>query len=300
LALAATLALVNAQEHPQRIITLVPAVTEMIYALGAGNSVVGVSNFDRFPPAVETVPRVGALLDPNLERILSLKPDLVIVYRSQTELRAQLERAQVPVYTYSHAGLADVTETLRAVGERIGRGEQAGRLSTDMESRIAAIQRRYAVVPRPRALVVFEREAGTLRGIYASGGRGFIHDMVTAAGGENVFADVSRQAVQATAELILARRPDVILELRADPLAPEQMRRERAVWDQLRSVPAVRSGRVHILTDPRTVVPGPRIVEGLEAIAARLHSLVAPNRLRQGYGESAGALRAKAEGAHYK
>ena len=86
---------------------------------------------------------------------------------------------------------------------------------------------------------MFGRENFALRGIYASGGIGFIHDMVTAAGGENVFADMKRQAVQATTELILARRPEVILELRGDPIAPDEERKELAVWQQLASVPAV-------------------------------------------------------------
>ena len=95
--------------------------------------------------------------------------------------------------------------------------------------------------------------------------------MVTLAGGDNVFADVKREAVQATTELILSRRPDVILELRADPLTPDEERKELAVWEQLGSVPAVRNHRVHMVVDSRTVIPGPRVVEGVETIFNRLH-----------------------------
>ncbi len=265
---------VHAQQ-PRRIISLVPAVTEMLYALGAGPQVVGVSSFDKFPPEIENVPRVGALLDPNLDRILSLKPDLVVLYHSQTDLQTQLQRASIPAYSYRHAGLADVTETLRSVGGRIGRKAEGDRLASDIESKLAAMMKRFAAGTRPRTLVVFGRERFALRGIYASGGRGFIHDMLTVAGGENVFSDVQREAVQATTELILARRPDVILELRADPMTAEEERKERATWNQLAAVPAVRSGRVHIITDPRTVIPGPRVVEGVEVIADRLHRTAA-------------------------
>ena len=271
LVIALCVTVLDAQVAPRRIVSLVPAVTEMIFALGAGDRVVGVGSFDRFPPEVEKIPTVGALLDPNLERILALKPDLMIVYHSQADLRTQLDRAKVPVFAYTHAGLADVTQTMRAVGARIGHETQAEKLAAEIEGKIAAIRQRYAQGERPRVLVVFGRDQGTLRGIYASGGRGFIHDMVTAGGADNVFADAPREAVQATSEMVLARRPDVILELRADPLSPEQLRRERAVWNQLASVPAVRQGRVHIIADQRTVVPGPRIAEGLEVIAAALH-----------------------------
>nr|MBA2259827.1 ABC transporter substrate-binding protein [Acidobacteriota bacterium] len=248
----------------------VPAVTEMLFALGAGHRVVGVSSFDRFPPEVANIQKVGALLDPDLERILSLQPDLVVLYHTQSDLRKQLERAKVPAYAYSHAGLRDVTATLRSVGNRIGIAARAAKLATDIESRIDAIRRVSALGPRPRTLIVFGRENYTLRGIYASGGQGFVHDMVTAAGGQNVFADMKREAVQATTELILARRPEIILELRADPIGLDEEKKELAVWWQLASVPAVANRRVHIIADPRTVIPGPRVVEGIEVIAAAI------------------------------
>jgi iron complex transport system substrate-binding protein len=259
------------QGAPGRIISLIPAVTEMLFALGAGDRVVAVSSFDEYPPEVEKLQRVGALLDPDLERILSLRPDLVAVYGSQVDLRKQLERAKVPVYVYSHAGLADVTRTLQQLGDRVGRPERAGALAREIEGRIAEIRKRVASSPRPRTLIVFGRESFSLRAIYASGGYGFVHDMVSAAGGDNVFADIEREAVQATTEQIIARRPDVILELRVDPLSAADQRREAATWRQLASVPAVRNGRVHIIADARTVVPGPRVADGVDLIARVLH-----------------------------
>ena len=261
-----------AQEgSPRRIISFIPAVTEMLFALGAGDRVVAVGSFDKYPPQVEKLPRVGALLDPDLERIISLKPDLVTVYGSQTDLRTQLERAKVPLFLYSHAELTDVTKTILELGARVGRSERAGELVGEIEGNLAAVRQRVVGQQRPRTLIVFGRESGALRGIYASGGYGFIHDMVTAAGGDNIFADLKQQAVQATTELIIARRPDVIIELRADPLAQDQLTREVAAWKQLPSVPAVRNGRVHIITDLRTVVPGPRVAEGVDVIARVLH-----------------------------
>ena len=256
---------------PRRIISVIPAVTEMLFAIGAGPQVVAVGSFDRYPPQVESLPRVGALLDPDLERILSLGPDLVAVYGSQTDLRTQLQRAKIPTYVYSHAGLSDVTTTIRALGARVGRADAASRLAQDIDARIAAIRNRVAGRPRPRTLIVFGRESGALRGIYASGGIGFIHDMVSAAGGDNVFADIRREGVQATTEQILVRRPDVVLELRISEITPGEVQRETRVWNALPSLPAVRAGRVHILVDSRTVLPGPRVAEGIDLIARVLH-----------------------------
>lgn len=263
---------------PRRIVCVVPAVTEMLFAVGAGPQVAGVSSFERYPPEALKLPRVGALLDPDIERIISLRPDLVVIYGNQQDLRAQLSRARIPVFPYLHAGLADVTATLREVGARTGHADRAERLAGDIERRIAAVRARTAGKPRPRTLTVFGREPLALRGIYASGGIGFVHDIVQAAGGDNVFADVPLQAVQASTEQILARRPDVILELRAEPLAPGALEREKAVWRPLASIPAVQSGRVHIIGDERAVVPGPRVAEAVELIAEVLEIQTARER----------------------
>jgi iron complex transport system substrate-binding protein len=267
------------QTAPARIISLIPPVTETLFAIGAGPQVVAVSSFDNYPEQVEKLPRVGALLDPDVERILSLRPDLVVVYESQTDLRAQLERARIPTYVYSHAGLPDVTTTIRAIGTRVGRAAAAAQLAETIENRIASVRKRVAGVPRPSTLVVFEREAFTLRGIYASGGVGFIHDMVDAAGGASIFADVKRQAVQATTELILARRPSIIIELRSSVVTEEAKRRELAVWKGLGSLPAVRTGRVYLFPDQRMSIAGPRVGEVVEILGRTIHpEIFAPVR----------------------
>ena len=141
----------------------------------------------------------------------------------------------------------------------------------EIERRLADIRQRVAGRPRPRTLLVLGREALAIRGIYASGGIGFLDDMLAVAGGENAFADVRRQSVQATAELILGRRPDVIIELRIGEMSEDRVKQEVASWQRLASVPAVQNGRVFLFQDPRTVVPGPRVAEGTELIARALH-----------------------------
>jgi iron complex transport system substrate-binding protein len=258
-------------QAPQRIVSLVPAVTEMLFAIGAGPQVVAVSSYDQDPPEVKALPRVGALLDPDVERILSLRPDLVVTYGSQVDLRSQLERAHVPVFDYRHGGLAAITETMRALGVRTGHAAQAETTARNMESRLGTIRARTSGRPRRRTLLVFGRERGALRNIYASGGRGFLHDMLVAAGGANVFADVDRESVQATTEQILARAPEVILEVRsADVLSADEAAREAATWAPLASVPAVRQKRVVVLTGKGLTVPGPRVADVVERMADAL------------------------------
>jgi iron complex transport system substrate-binding protein len=256
---------------PRRVISLVPAVTEMLFAIGAGPQVVAVSSFDTHPPEVVRLPRVGALLDPDVERVLSLTPDLVAIYGSQVDLRRQLERASIPVFDYRHGGLAAVFSTMRELGVRTGHTARADEVARGLERRIDEVRRRTAGRPQPRVLLVFGREQGSLLNIYASGGRGFLHDMLTAAGGVNVFADVAHEAVQATTELVLGRAPDVILELheQADWTDADSAQ-ARAAWSRLASVPAVKQGRVLVLAGEGLVVPGPRVADAVERLAAAL------------------------------
>lgn len=258
---------------PQRIVSVIPAATEMLFAIGAGPQVVGVGSFDTYPPETARLPKVGALLDPDVERILSLKPDLVVVYASQADLKQQLQRAGIAIYDYKHAGLADVTSTIRALGAATGHSDRAGAIADGIERDLEHVRARVKGRQAPRTLLVFGHERGALRGIYASGGVGFLDDMLKVAGGVNVFADVAEQAVQATTEQIIARRPEVILEIRASNSAMPAADRasEVRVWQTLASVPAVRAGRVQFLLDDRLVIPGPRVAEGTRLMAAALH-----------------------------
>jgi iron complex transport system substrate-binding protein len=257
---------------PQRIISLIPAVTEMLFAIGAGNEVVAVSNYDHFPAEVQSRPRVGALVDPDFERILSLKPDLVIVYGTQDDLIARLGRANLPIFRYEHAGLADITATIRAIGARVGHADDARRVADQIESGLEAVRRRVAGQPRPSTAVIFGREAGSLRGIFASAGVGFLHDMLETAGGTDCFGDIKRQSVQASVETMLARAPEVLLELRpSEGWSAERLAQERDVWKPLSSIPAVRTNRVYILAGDSLLVPGPRVLEAVLRIAAALH-----------------------------
>jgi iron complex transport system substrate-binding protein len=274
LALAAAWALHAAAQAPaRRIVSLVPAVTEMLFAIGAGPQVVAVSSYDEYPPQVKPLPRVGALLDPDVERILALRPDLLISYGSQGELQGQMARAGVAVLNYRHAGLQGIFDTVTRVGAATGRTAEAATLVSTLRTRLDRVRAAVRGKPKPRTLLVFERDPGTLRGIYASGGRGFLHEMLEIAGGVNVFADVDREAVEPSSEQLLARAPDIIIEVRATGLltGDEASGAERHVWAPLASIPAVRNGRIHFLSGDYLVVPGPRVADATDAFARVLH-----------------------------
>jgi iron complex transport system substrate-binding protein len=255
-----------------RIVSLVPAVTEMLYAIGAGPRMVGVSSFDTYPPDVKSLPKVGGLLDPDIERIISLRPDLVIISEAHTGLGAKLAEAGIATFPYALGDLANVTRTMGRLGAATGFEWQASLVAKTIESHLASVRDRVKSLAKVRTMIVFGRQPGALREIYVSGGIGFLHDLVELAGGANVFGGVKREAVQASTESILAAAPDAIVELRyGRPTSSEELGRERQSWNQLGAVPAVKSGRVYLLVGDELVVPGPRVADTAERIARALH-----------------------------
>jgi iron complex transport system substrate-binding protein len=255
-----------------RIVSLVPAVTEMLFAIGAGRQVVGVSSYDDFPPEVKSLPRVGALLDPDVERILTLRPDLVITYGSQGSVETQLAGAGIKTISHRHGGIRAILDTLRDLGTATGHTSEANGKAREIEAQLAAIRARVGDRARPRVLLVFGRQPGSLRQMYASGGMGFLNDILETAGGQNVFADVGQESVQPSQETLLARAPEVIIEVRSGrSVSTTDTSGERSAWSPLASIPAVKNARIHFLNGPQFVIPGPRVGFAAEQLARALH-----------------------------
>lgn len=247
-----------------RVVSLVPAATEMLFALGAGDLVVGVSSFDRWPPQVESLPRVGALIDPDVERVLSLRPDLVVVDPAQRGLIAQLGAAGIRTYPYATGSLSDVLTHAAQLAAAVGRPAEGARFAAGMRARLDAVAERVAGRPRPTVLLVFGRRPGAFSELWVNGGVGFLADLVELAGGQELFADLGRPSFRASLEALLAHPPQVVIEADSDSTA-EALARE---W---RSLPGFEEVRVVRLDPAAALVPGPRVVDTAEQLADALH-----------------------------
>jgi iron complex transport system substrate-binding protein len=213
-------------------------------------------------------------VDPDTGRILSLRPDLVVVYGSQSDVEARFDKAGIQTFNYKH-GVTDAIlgtfDTITALGAATGHEAQARELVVRITAAIDVIRNRVAGLPRPRTLLVVGRQPGTLQGIYAAGGSGFLNEMLEIAGGQNVLEDVKRESVQPSSETLLRLAPDVLLELKATAPAGNYPGGDLEVWNTLQSIPAVQNNQVHALVGDYVVVAGPRIAQGAEAIARALH-----------------------------
>jgi iron complex transport system substrate-binding protein len=262
----------TAAPQPARVVSLIPAVTEMLFAMGAGSDVIGVSSFDRFPPEVSSRQKVGGLLDPDTEWILTLRPTLVVIYDTQVDLRDRLAAAGIPTWPYRHGSVASIYDTIRGLGTALGRTADADALTRRMQQQVTDLKgalREQAAVP---TLFVIGRDVGALQHLDVAGGDGFLNEIVELAGGVNVFRDVARPAFDASAEQVLTRRPEAILELWVNrPLDAVTRQREIAVWDVLPALPAVRNHQIFEVNDERLAIPGPRLPDGIRLFASLLH-----------------------------
>ena len=259
-------------ETPRRIITIAPNAAEVICALGASDAIVGVSKFCVYPPELASRPRVGGLFDPNLEKIVALRPDLVVL-RGHNEEVEQLCRARgIRVFQDRTEKLKDVTDNLRTLGQLLHRKEQAEQLARKFEAQMDGIRTRVEGMAKPRVLVTVARSPDELANILTAGKGTFVDEMVTIAGGTNIFAHVDAPYPQVTLEEIVARRPEVILELMPEAESDANAdRRRRAQWEPLATIPAVATGRIHFITDDHALIPSLRYVEIIERVSRMLH-----------------------------
>ncbi len=272
-AVAVVLVVSSGQLHaqtPQRVASLVPAATEVLFAIGAGERVVGVGDYDDYPAAVEKLPRLGGLVDPNLEAILAVRPNFVVIDPAQRSLAAQLEGLDIKVYAFATGSIQEMLDHVHALGRELDLEANAARVVVTVEAGLAAVTTSVAGQPRTRVLVVFGRRAGSFAELWVSGGVGFLHDVVELAGGSNVFEDIARPGFKSGLEGVLSRAPDVVIEF------VEVNDRATAISAEWRALPGFAAVRVVTIEAGWTLRPSPRVV----MLAARVADALHPQRSR--------------------
>jgi iron complex transport system substrate-binding protein len=248
----------------QRLVALTPSATEIVWALGATDQLVGVTDYAEFPPEVKVLPKTGTFIAPNLETIVRLKPTLVIVDDIHGQAAGALRDAHLATVECPMHGVPDIKAALHAIGDRIGKAKEAA-------TTIAAIDKAlddaaaHRPARHPRVLVVIDREAGGLGTIVAAGPGSYVDELLAVVGGDNVLAGAPTRYPKISVEEVLRSKPEVILDLSyaaRDGLAP---------WQAL-DVPAVKAGRIVTITDAFLIAPSPRISDALNRLEKVLAS----------------------------
>jgi iron complex transport system substrate-binding protein len=249
----------------ERVISLAPSSTEILYAVGAGARLVGVDRYSDFPSEAAKLERVGADIDPSLERIVALRPDLVFTATSANNQRTAeaLERLGIPVYVSAAERLDEILADTGRIAEAVGEREAGARLVRVLRGRLAAVAARVHALPATRALVLVWSDP-----LIVAGRGSHVDDLVRAAGGENAAGDSPQAYPTYSVERVLARAPDVLVVGTHSDGAADPAARLAARFPGLA---AVKGGRVHALPGELLFRPGPRVVDGVELLAKVLH-----------------------------
>lgn len=265
----------QALAQPARIVSTAPSVTELLFALGLGKRVVGVTTYCRYPAEAQKLPKVGNYLQFNLETIASLKPDLVVILNNPTRVAAQVRAMKINVLELGHETVPEIFRSIDRLGAATGSSAAAKKLSADLRAKLDAIRARTAKLPRLKMMFIVGRNPGTLDGMVAVGRGSYLNEMMEVAGGENIFRDALAPYPKVGLEEIITRDPDVIVDMgdmaQTVGVSEEHKRAVAQLWMRAPTVSAVKQRRVFAVASDIYVVPGPRIVDAALAFAQMLH-----------------------------
>ena len=254
---------ITVPDHPHRIICLVPSITDSMFALGAGDDVVAVSDYVKYPLEAIKKPSVGSISNPSIETILSLHPDLIIgmPHQNQQAVLDQFQRLSIPLYLVDPHGISGILHSITSLGQATGREGQAAALVSRLQQRIDAV--RVSVRGKPIVSVFMPVSYDP---VITIGQGAFITDIIEVAGGHSITSDLNQEWPHISMEAVVVRAPQALLMMRGGTITPDILK-TRPGWDTL---PAVRSGRVYFV-DRRVDFPSPVAIDALEDLARQFH-----------------------------
>jgi iron complex transport system substrate-binding protein len=257
---------------PERIISLTPSTTEILYGVGAFNRVVAVSDYCTYPPEVSKLPRVGGWNNPNMEQIASLRPDLVIFSDAQAQfVKDKVEAAGIRTLAVPSQTVEDAYKSIELVGQATGEEEAARRLLEQTRASVQTVRLSTEKLPRLRVLCVVDRVPGTLRDLYTASEQSFIAQLIREAGGEPLSPPSRANWGKMQKEAVVALDPDVIIDLMMQKSQGGLDEDTLAVWRELSSLRAVRGGRVYPVREETALHPSQFVGDTARKFAELIH-----------------------------
>ena len=260
---------------PGRIVSTSPSITEMLYALGLGPRVVGVTTFCHYPPEAAGKPKIGNYLQPNLETIVALRPDLVVAEVSGVRRSEHLSSLKLNVIEVDDSTVAGIYDSIQRIGRSAGVPEAAGTLVSRLRGALGEIHERTARLAPPRVVFVVGRAPGRLEELVVAGKSSYLDEVMAIAGGNNIFRDTIAPYPKVTLEELLARDPEVIVDMgemaQTAGVTERDKRAVVALWNRFPALAAVKRRRVFAVASDFFMVPGPRVVDAAREFARMFH-----------------------------
>ncbi|MDD5309560.1 MAG: cobalamin-binding protein [Deltaproteobacteria bacterium] len=258
----------------RRVVSLAPSITEMLFALGLGDRVVGTTRYCNYPAEARNKARIGGYVDPSYELIVELRPDLVLALGVHEAAIEVLGKVGIRTLTLDLGSVRDILRSIRTVGLACGVGPRAETLVASIEERLSRVRSKTARLERPRVLVSVGRdeEAGYLKDVYAAGQRSYLDEVIELAGGENAVGETVTAFPGLSAEGIITINPEVIIDILAHGDGKKTTNVETlGQWAAAGRTQAVRNGRVHVFEEDYATIPGPRVALLVEQFARLIH-----------------------------
>ena len=252
---------------PHRIVSVAPAITEILFALGAGDQIVGVTTYCNYPEAAKAKPKIGGFTTPNLEAILALRPDQVFMMKNRPDVAQKLRQTGIEVVELEEENLAGIYASIQLIAEKIGVPAQGRSLTQSIEKQLHEVAAIPAGGSRPRVLFVVGRTPGSVSDLIAVGRGSYLNELIALAGAENVFADAAVLYPQVGMEEVIRRNPDVIIDMGHNEMVTAAQRGAvRQLWKKYPFLRAVQHDAVFPISADYFVTPGPRIVQAVRDI----------------------------------
>jgi iron complex transport system substrate-binding protein len=251
-------------DHPHRVVCLVPSVVDIVYALGAGEDVVAISDFTKYPKEALQKPSIGLPVNPSIETIVALHPDLVLGSGdlNTLEFAGHLERVGIPVFMVNPHGIDGIYTSILSLAKALNRETDAHALVSQLRARVDAVKARVAGKPKLRIFMAVWYDP-----VMTVGKRAFISEIIEAAGGLSVTDDIAQEWPTVSLETVVSRQPDALLVVESGSKITIEDLKMQPGWGHLR---AVQQGRVYY-TDDRIQYPSPIAFDALEDLAKQFH-----------------------------
>lgn len=243
---------------PQRIVSTAPSITEIVFALGAGNRLVGVTTYCQFPEAARSLPKIGGFRTPNLETIVALRPDLVFVMKDRPDVVSSLRSLRLRAVSLEHETVSGIFTSIRTVARELSIPDKGEELIRSIRRELDATPR--SASPPPKVLFVVGRAPGAISDLHVAGGGSYLDELIELAGGTNIFKDARLAYPRVSREEVIARNPDVIVDMGHDEMVTEAQKQAAiALWRQWPFLRAVQRRAVFPIKTDYFITPGPRI-----------------------------------------
>ena len=254
-----------------RIVSLAPSITEILFALGLGDKVIGVSEFSNYPSQANAIAKVGGLLNPNYEAIVAAKPDLVIFFENMPGMSDKFDSLKIEGLAVKHDRLDEILDSIQIIGRYCGKSQEADKIVSDIRTKIKSIQRQITGGNMPKVLISlghdYSKDASEKpQNIYIAGNDGFYSEMVKLAGGQNAY-EGKLPFPMVNVESIITMNPQIIIDIAPVETRPTESEITVKQWKNCDLIDAAKNDRIYVFTEDYTAIPGPRFILTLEKIA---------------------------------